>query len=537
MATLTEQRAKQLRLAPKGGPDSIYPFITILDRIMKFKIVQGEHDLTKGYERDWNRPLSATTMPPSPGVQASRILAEVRDGKLWYSVDHELRSNYIEFLKWQRTNQPEQIRHRSRMATLALSELRITEARLRAARASEAMTQIKKYIMPERIASTIKNILIDKLDKYTTYDEAWKNKYISERWTSSIGEGMQWNRFRVLDNNQWRTVMDAVKSQREYIMDEDKHGWSHGTQMYSGIRARSPGIEGDSLVHQEGEIDRSRIIGFHPALSTWTLFMPEKKRFYNETLTEIMSVFGLSDDVVTPIVDGGEVYVKMSERLANGDYLNCLDGKSWEQMVGIIMGEPFSTLFTRIYGFRTLPSGITLTSWLGTVCQLWMWSKASQPSNLVVVLGDDLNIASKGALGWSVPGVVEHAKADEAVQFMLGVSYLRDPYSPRTQGDKLMADRGDKVQHLNLSWQGIDETLVIGKHEERIVELWLGLNVGRFGPRSLISAIKGIPGHEFRGPGDMIQNLAEEGYERWGLKEILAWREALEHKGKNQMDS
>jgi hypothetical protein len=329
--------------------------------------------------------------------------------------------------------------------------------------------------------------------------------------------------------------IDKVKGIVDIMTDGNHAGYSQGLPMYTGIRSRSPGLGGHSPLEEQysGEIDRSRIIMFHPALSTWTLFLPDKKEFYAETLTKIQDLFGISEKVMTPIVHGGQVYVEAAEHIANGLLERCFDGKGWEAQVGILMNDAFSPYFTNMYGHRVLPSGITLTSWIDTVGSLWILSKMNVKYEMAVVLGDDVNVFSeKDQSSGHMEGIMEHQPEDEDIQFMLGVSYARDPWQPRIQGVKLMADRGDKAIHLPLSPGFYVDDIVKGTHDERTTELWYGLSLGRFGPRTLIDAIRSIPGHEFKGPDAMIEELADIAFDMYSWDEIISWRDELFKKGK-----
>jgi hypothetical protein len=148
-------------------------------------------------------------MPPSPGVAgyAYEVGYDAHLGIIDYTIAFKYRDSYRELLQWISRNQPEQIQHRSRVAVISASPLRIKEARIRAQTSTDYGPKLRENIIPDNVSHEILSILRDSLNKYLRYDRKWKNKYINERWRSSTGEGLQWNRFRYLDDGQWKEIL------------------------------------------------------------------------------------------------------------------------------------------------------------------------------------------------------------------------------------------------------------------------------------------------------------------------------------------
>ena len=535
---------ERIKKVNTGGPESLVPYNAMLNRITGFQLSPQPNDYKDMYYEQWSS-VSGTLMPSSPGVLAYRAVVdyypdESLGGKIVYKVVYKLDPVFEELLKWIKINQPEQVLHRSRSITLACSNLRKNESEVRTETVRNNMSKLDKFRMPVHIQDQVLSILNTNLQKYMKYDRQWKDKYISQRLNSSTGEGLKWQRFIYLDDSQWSDIFERSKEMALDMTSERYAGFYHGTPMYTGIRSRSAGLGKMNFgTTFEGEMNRSRIIMFHPALSIWTLFIPDKKGFYADTINQVMDLFNMNVNFTTPIVDGGQIYADCSDLLCEGYHIEPFDGKNWEAQMGVIMDERFSQFFTYIDGLSVLPSGITFTSWLGTVCTMWVSTVMGLPFSKIqqmIVLGDDLNCVTDANLSsHHVEGVMEYQPDDKLAQFMLGVSYREDTLQPRIQGIKLMSDRGDKAIHMSIGSSDFDDDEGFrdaltwkGKHDERTRELWYGLHLGYFGSRTLIDAIKRIPSDEFKGPTEMIHQLVEvEDLDQFEWDDLIEWRRQI----------
>jgi len=272
-------------------------------------------------------------------------------------------------------------------------------------------------------------------------DPQYISHYISEHKDSSILPGVKWSQLPTPDEDLgfWRKCLDLIKGNLEqYAFSE---GYRYNGIFNPGARQREDQevIAGDWSY--DLEVTRTRLVLFNPQLSMVGAFLPDKQTWYSKVINATTQELGLSDHLLFPPRDGGDVYSGAAEALADkedttivlGDDLNffkggkqyALDGSNWESSVGTILGEPFYGTKTYFGGNYHVPSGVFDTTLDDTIATLWVRSQLS-----------DAELMAGG-----IPNVMETAQADQDLNFMLGLRYVDDPNLPRLQGLKLAVDR------------------------------------------------------------------------------------------------
>lgn len=491
-----------------------------LTRLRSFLAVQYQEarwsdnrpDHTAVYIDTFKRQDSGTVMPPSPGVTSYTVKAyfDQEKASLHYACDYAFAPGFWDFFDVISKIQPEQLKHRSRIAAVAYGPLRVAELEKKLKSKELYSDDINRLRMPEEKSRAVLNICIDESLRAFKFQKDYILSYIKEHSGSSIGSGFHWADLEDLEDEDWLELLRRCQAIISSFGSEN-YGKYFQTPMTVGARARSVEI-GDTLSdHMEADVERTRIIMFHFMLQCWSVFIPNKDEWYRRILTRVMRLFGVDPHKVrTPLIDGGQIYVFASQLFAEGYNLHAYDGKQWETVVGEILGTPFNPLMICAQGVM-LGSGIAWTSLLGTICTIWVYSLLCN-GYYAIILGDDLNIFSKGARPFKGAGVVEYQELDSKCKFILGVSYFRDPLMPRLQGLKLTVDNGEKAQHFEVSYNDYGTEKVVKGHHDRTARLlWYGMHFGYFGSRSLIDAIQDIPSSNWRGGSEMINTLTGSG--------------------------
>jgi hypothetical protein len=291
-------------------------------------------------------------------------------------------------------------------------------------------------------------------------------------------------------------------------------GWYNTAIFNSGIRARSERLKAFRETYSY-EITRSRIIFFHPSMSIWTLFIPEKAHWYTKIINEVLKIIQFNGELDVPYIIGGKIYSKMSDYFTEGKRFIAADGKSWETSVGAILGSTFNP-FMIYLGASMLPSGITVTSLLGTIANIIM--NKSIKGNLVA-LGDDMNYF--GCKDRPIVPWIEVDENDTKYKYALGLTYLKDPKIPRITGFKISADRGDLMRPLHISTTEMD-AVERKKRDVRTRVAHAGMFFGQFGKRTLIDAVNKISGNDYIAPTAILDKIVEKGAEE---EDIYAWTE------------
>lgn len=472
------------------------------------------------YTQQWASRLTGTAMPPSPGVNSYRL--DYRFNGV--TLEYDLRVNWHPAIHWLRKQvEPWQITHRSRSAVVSVSPLRVTENERRIANVLDWIHTYDDFALSDAESETLYQIVLDRTLEYFEFSETWLKHYIKEHLTSSIGGTFNWKNTLSMDLEEWK---DIYESTVENINLLKSHAGEFLNIVYnSGSRSRAPSF--DEVKDQYvGEIDRTRIVMFHQYLSLWNAFIPEKKVWYAKVLEDVESMFNVEPKIFYPYIEGGDIYLRASELFEEGYRLEAYDGKAWESSVGLILGKAFRPLMVYLKGLYGLPSGIALTSLLGTIASVIVNRKAN---GYMIVLGDDQNHFVKGKLKGipRVPWISEEPE-DSTTRTILGASFWK-PEAPRLTGFKIMSDRADKQVPLLLS-RDYRSLTKAPKRDPRERAAWFGMFLGYYGDGTLISRLRKekIETQDFFAPRLTMQSLVDDPdvdpfawAEREGVKDVV----------------
>lgn len=476
----------------------------------------GQHDMSEHYMRqfsgreEWER--GGFTMPCSPGVSSYELIYEQDPSQnvVFCRSQIKLRPGMVRVMN---LVHPEQLHHRSRIAAVAFSCLRRQEFATRLEKAESAKGAIPVKLSSDK-ADQLYEMILNEYLSHMVVDFEYIQYYIHDHRSSSLAKGVKWSDCMDFTSEDWQRVLSSLQRVIHNLIDM-REGSEVITPYLTGMRARSPGFEDelynvDSSVNIEYMLTRSRLIFFHPALSSWSVFVPDKTLMYKNIFDKAMRIIGVkADNVYIPLVHGGEVYAKVSEWLVDGYIHTAYDGSSWDSQVGAILGRRFSPLLIRM-GELQLGSGISLTSVLGTLAMLVMYVHYFNGER-AVILGDDLNIflqyEGKVITDNIAVGLEE---ADTSRNFVLGLSYHEDPLVPRLQGVKITGDRADRSIHLPSSLNEPGYAYITGKHSQSEQLLYYGMFFGSFGGKTLVEAVRALPpGKVYKGPTQAITDMIE----------------------------
>jgi len=300
--------------------------------------------------------------------------------------------------------------------------------------------------MPSDVSEAFHTSTLENLRSYLKFDADWISHYINEHKGSSVVPGVKWADLPdpYEDPSYWQTFVEHHKAICDIRLD--RPGQYFAPDFNLGGRARPEQQCERGVTDYDFTSTRSRIVMFHPALSTAFAACPDKKDFYRDCWKEAHDIVGANEYYLFPPVDGGSVYQKFSDALSNGEDFKCIlgddynqviggnhvakDGGNWEQSVGTIAGDMNTTALGTFSGLATVPSGIFETTLLDSTALLWtiQWMDENKVTE--------------------IPGVMESQPDDEEINFFLGLRYKDDPDYPRLQGLKLSVDRADKTQRL-----------------------------------------------------------------------------------------
>lgn len=469
----------------------------------------------------FERNHRGTLMPPTPGISEYNFFGayDPNDGVVRYTIEPTYRPEFLNLLDYLRRENPMQIIHRSRLAAVACSPLRIPELMKKDVGREKYGKEILSHALSDRESDKLLDLVLRTTFKYMKVDMKYIARYLKDHESSSIGMGYKWPDLEVLDEEDWLQLRDALVEKLSTLMTYNRG--KYYTKPYNvGIRSRSLQLPGMTPLRKyDGVVDRSRIVTFLFEFSSWNVFLPDKTAWYDEILTAVCRMFGVDRaNLRFPVVEGGSVYVDFSDWLRDGKHFFAYDGKQFESAVGVILGYAFRGLMLYAHG-EMEGSGISLTTLLNTIAMIRIYSRLVN-GLLSIIMGDDLNVFSDvDRKPFKGEGFVEFQPEDTACQFNLGVAYAYDVRAPRLQGIKYTVDNGAKAIPYDFSDPG--HVLIKGRHEERTTALWYGMHLGYFGKRTLIDAISGISGADFRGPGEMLQQLAVEGAKKMSMDEAL----------------
>jgi len=393
-----------------------------------------------------------------------------------------------------------QIKHRSRPGGLASNRLQINEFNKRVEAMKTNRGLLDSISLPDREALEINSIKKEAVLKRLKFDKDHLKKYIKEHEKSSFMPGVKWGQF---DENDpiWKYLFEEV---RGYMESKVFSGESWNTKFNIGSRQRPDQQVEPNETFYDLEVTRTRVVMFHPALSTVFAFMPDKSGFYDDVIRGATDVFKINDHIMSPLVDGGMVYGAAQDALVNsedvtiilGDDLNiykggkqiAMDGVNWESSVGTILGAPFHGSKSYFGGNYHLPSGVFDTSIDGTLASMWVYSQMEHPED-------------------EIPGVMERQKTDEEIGFMLGLAFGYDPNAPRLQGLKLNMDKADANVPLPV---GRNLEILSRKKEDEIERWYLGYHGTTPTGGNLLDFLTDVTPDQFRG-GEMSEWI-EQGY-------------------------
>lgn len=257
---------------------------------------------------------------------------------------------------------------------------------------------------------------------------------------------------------------------------------------------------------------------FHPMMSLWTVFIPQKAAWYAETLKKVEQVIHLEPEVHYPYVMGGQIYILAKEYFDQGLRFQANDGKAWDSSVGLLVGKYCRPFLINFQGYPMMPTGETFTSLLDTVASL---IAIRRQKGKWIVLGDDMN--SWGGTDPKVP-YIERQPADTKYKWILGVRFDIDPDRPRISGIKMSMDRSTTMIPTPMIPYSPHEQIVARKRDPRTRVAWAGLFHGWFGGKSLIDALAETPPGEYISAGELIERRVEE---EVGTMDPYAWAEEL----------
>jgi len=365
------------------------------------------------------------------------------------------------------------------------------------------MDLLTSISLPDNIAEELLSIKKDALMKRLSLSVDTLTKYVKEHEDSSIIPRVKWGMLPEVteDRSFWNKFYENVKSNfDQYVWEE-----AFNTPFNFGSRQRVPDDVERDKIHYDIEVDRTRIVMFHPSLSNVFAFMPDKVGFYKEVIEGALDLFEINDHFMTPMTHGGEVYGAAADALTDGtDTVICLgddvnvyrngeqyafDGVNWETQVGTILGKPFHGTKTYFGGMYHVPSGVFDTSLDDTLASMWVYSQ-----------NDDMK------KGIGTPGVMEREEMDEDVNFMLGLAYNYDPDAPRLQGLKLTQDKSDAAVPLP-SGRNLE---LVKKWKEDEAERWyLGYHGTTPTGGTLLDFLTKIKAEDFK--GGEVSDLVSEG--------------------------
>lgn len=478
-------------------------------------------DFTSDYFSDWMSRRTGTLMPPSPGVEAYHAIYEYND--IDNLVGYTVTIQWKPIVDWLARNMPSwQVSHRSRGVVLAFSPLRVFEQSRKVSQIRDWHDRMLKQSLSDRQSHALYDTFLSMTQDAMSFDKDWINKYLRKHETSSIGGGYKWRDLFGMTTSQWQDVYQNAQTMLQSIR-ENPGKWIN-IKWNTGLRARSDSFDSIKDAYS-GEMDRTRIIQFHPVLSLLNVFLPDKKSYFERVLRFTEKFVGAGADFHYPYIEGGGIYDTINQ-LYNDDYqVNALDGKTWEASVGVLMGSAFTTLMINVDGIPMLPSGGFHTSVLGTMANVV--ANAKTPGH-IVALGDDMSVFTKRGYTSGVPWI-EEDPLDTRHKVTLGVSYGVDIDVPRVTGIKAMSDRAKKAIPINVdSIELTGETFVNSKKTERETALWAGLYMGRFGDKTLIEILRGIDmtTRDFISPGEIIEDIIS-GREETPIRDPFAWAEEL----------
>jgi len=500
---------------------SLYGF---LSGAVPLRFGEGPLDQYPLFVDTWRNRQSGTIMPPGPSSIAYKFTYEPTDEGLAYETKvfwHPITYEVV------RRMYPGQLQHRSRSVAVSYARGQVNELDHRIHQTQTLMPQLKRWAATPRISHELYAMVLEETKKHLRFNKSHIEHYIHEHQKRGLGGGYKWKQAYTLTDAELKSLLQMLFLNLEEL--EKNEGRYSQTRYYTGIRARSEALPGFSEEYAF-QITRSRIITFHPSMSLWTLFIPEKVSFYERILNRTRSIVNARGEIHFPPIEGGMVYKHASELFLSGKKFIADDGKSWDSSVGTLMGPSFTPFWFNVNGIDMLGSGITFTSLFDTMASVLVTRDVTGD---MVILGDDIN--GWGCKGMPQVGFIEFQPDDTRHGFVLGLGFAYDPAVPRTLGLKITTDRGDLSRPIHLSPIRTFETsaeerifnrktiVVTTRRSNRMRAISAGLPFGDFAGRSLIDAVSHIRPSEFKaGFTETLEEIAEQADENEEL-DAYAW--------------
>jgi hypothetical protein len=362
----------------------------------------------------------------------------------------------------------------------------------------------------------------------TGYDKRAIASYIHEHEKSSVIPGLKWKELEeeLSDEAKAHALVEAIL---EWWRRMSKNTTMYFTRNYAlGIRQR--GIEAMTLffryvrphIFVGGLIPRSRQVQFVPEFSMFNLPIINKKRLYKSIIYDAKDKYGLESPILCPLVEGGKIYPEFAKYIRNGEIHVAIDAKNHEACVPEILGDQMNCFATTLAGQKQEPSGTGFTSLLNTETTEGYVKDLEHEVGLfecVLVFGDDIHLilSSKNqmsklkASSLVKAGILEMDQGDTAHNFVLGISLK--PGAEGLRGLKLMQDRSDKMIGIPDIQDGSldkDRTFDLDSTMRYFSMYPLHGRGGTINGRNIIDVLAEIEVEDFRGPGAMLEKLAED---------------------------
>jgi len=450
-------------------------------------------DLTREYFYEWEQRQSGSTMPPSPAVD----FYELTYGPEALGWTYEAKVHWFPFVRELIPSlEPWQVSHRSRCIAMAVSAGRAFELHHR----MEKMKGYKIKPLSDRESRECFEAMIHRTLQYMTFDETWIREYLKEHARSSFMPGHKWGELFSASTQELKALFQLVKTNLESLLRYEGM-WNH-VKFNTGLRARSEGITSIRELYRVS-FTRTRIITFHPALSTWTLFIPQKAVWYRAVLEDIIKILHARPTFIFPYMEGGQTYIKASELFKDGREFKAVDGSAWDSVAGVILGKYFRGMMVFLGGYPMVASGISTTSMLDTIANVVL---NRDVDGVIIALGDDMNYF--GCRYIPRVAFAEYQPNDTAHGTILGVHFRPDPLVPRTSGFKVTSDRSTAMRPLVVD-EDIHGPILEGyRRDMRQSILWASLLTGQVGEKgTLLEHISHMKGSEYMSTA--IEDLTE----------------------------
>jgi hypothetical protein len=354
----------------------------------------------------------------------------------------------------------------------------------------------------DQVSNDILQIKRNALLKRIKWDDATWRKYVAEHKDSSIVPGVKWAALQdnpgLVDDSFKREWVEMHRAAFEDHILTDQQ-WNVPFDL--GIRARTSSETVDLESNYIIDEDRSRIVNFHMPASTLYSVVPDKTGMMDEIFTAVLDLYDINKQVMFPPVHGGEVYGAAAEALYHG-----------EELV-ICLGDDLN-IYNK--GKQFAFDGVNWESQVGDLMGSFnrgsmsyfggSWHLASGVWD-TTILGSIASLQTfakeeKNMMaGIDIPGIMERELMDEEVNFMLGLRYLEDPWNPRLQGLKLTVDRKEQSHTLP---RGATRVFGNNYNEDEAMRWELAYYGTTADGGSVLDFLQHIKAEDFRGGSEQI---------------------------------